>query len=128
MVLMRPIVSSGISPFAAGTARMAIAALSLNILPLLLTVSSVKQSDYSPPTPYLAFRSMLSGALGMGIGMTLFLTALSHGQIGIVATLAATGPILVLPQLWIITRKAPTTRAWLGGILAVIGSACLVWR
>ena len=40
----------------------------------------------------------LSGLVGMALGMTFLLHALAHGPAGLVSTLSATSPILILPQ------------------------------
>jgi drug/metabolite transporter (DMT)-like permease len=66
-----------------------------------------------------------SGFLGMALGMTLLLFALARGEAGIVTTLAATTPVIMLPLLWAKTRERPTVGSWVGALLAVIGSAIL---
>lgn len=64
----------------------------------------------------------LSGLVGMGIAMPLFLLALRYGDAGIVASLASTSPVLVLPILWLLTKQMPHLYAWLGAMLTMIGS------
>ena len=61
----------------------------------------------------------------MGVGMTLLLFALSGGEVGIVATLSATTPALVLPLLWWKTGDMPPPLAWLGAALVVAGSGMI---
>jgi drug/metabolite transporter (DMT)-like permease len=68
---------------------------------------------------------VLSGILAMGIGMTLLLFALSGGKTGIVATISATSPVLILPMLWLRTGERPAAGAWAGAALAVAGMALL---
>ena len=65
------------------------------------------------------------GFLGMALGMSLLLIALQHADAGIVATLSSTSPIMILFLIWLVTKKIPTTGAWIGTILAIIGSSLI---
>ncbi|MEM7464250.1 MAG: EamA family transporter, partial [Pseudomonadota bacterium] len=67
----------------------------------------------------------LSGFLAMALGMTLVLFALSGGDVGIVSTLSATSPALVLPLIWIHTGERPAAGAWLGALLVILGSGLI---
>ncbi|HYH23586.1 MAG TPA: DMT family transporter [Azospirillum sp.] len=69
-----------------------------------------------------------NGALGLGLGMTLLLVGLKFGNAGVVATLSATSPVLILPMLWALTRQAPGPGAWIGAALAVAGVGLIVNR
>ncbi|MFL2739083.1 MAG: EamA family transporter [bacterium] len=73
---------------------------------------------------------MLSGLLAMGIGMTLLLYGLAIGDAGVVSTLAATQPVLILPLLWLSTGKSPPLMAWFSAVLTLIGLALITfsWR
>jgi drug/metabolite transporter (DMT)-like permease len=64
----------------------------------------------------------VSGFLAMAVGMTLVLFALSGGEVGIVSTLSATTPALILPLVWLNTREAPAAGAWVGAALVVLGT------
>ena len=66
-------------------------------------------------------RSFISANLGLVIGMTLLVYALKGGDVGLVTTLSATSPILILPLLWIITGQRPNAYAWLGSFSVAIG-------
>ena len=46
--------------------------------------------------------------------MTLLLYALAGGKVGIVSTLSATSPVLILPLLWLRTGQRPAPGAWAG--------------
>lgn len=52
--------------------------------------------------------------------------ALSAGDAGITTILSSTTPVLLLPALWVLTRKPPTVGAWIGAVLSVIGTALLI--
>ncbi|MEL6921984.1 MAG: EamA family transporter, partial [Pseudomonadota bacterium] len=79
----------------------------------------------TPMTLALLWRVALSGFLAMGVGMTLILFALSGGEVGIVTTLSATTPVMVLPILWWRTKEMPAPGAWVGAALVVAGSALI---
>ena len=70
-------------------------------------------------------QSIVSGFLGMALGMSLLLIALQKADAGIVATLSSTSPIMILLLIWIITKKIPTYGAWIGTVLAIIGSGLI---
>ena len=105
--------------------RVGIAALALNAAALLPT-SATKLA--SPLTARLVAQVALSGLLAMGIGMTLLLFALEGGEVGIVSTLSATSPVLILPLLWAVTGNRPSGGAWAGAALTVIGSMMIFAR
>ena len=54
--------------------------------------------------------------------MSLLLFALSGGEVGIVTTLSATTPALLLPLIWIRTGERPAIAAWIGAALVIAGS------
>jgi EamA-like transporter family. len=61
----------------------------------------------------------------MALGMSLLLIALQQGDAGIVATLSSTSPIMILFILWLYTKKIPTLGAWIGTIIAIIGTGLI---
>ena len=123
VLIARPIMASGVDAVAASALRVGIAALALNFVFLL---RSPRVSYLAiPVTTKLMWQTGLSGILGMAVGMTLLLFALAHGTAGLVSTLSATSPILILPILWIATRERPAPGAWVGAFLAVLGVACI---
>jgi drug/metabolite transporter (DMT)-like permease len=64
----------------------------------------------------------------MGVGMSLILLALKHGNVGLVAILSSVTPVLVLPLLWLRLKRAPAPGAWLGAGFAVLGTALVLLR
>ncbi|MCP4024552.1 MAG: EamA family transporter [Desulfobacteraceae bacterium] len=50
---------------------------------------------------------------------------LSKGEAGIITTLAATTPVMMLPLIWLKTGERPALGSWLGAILTVVGSGIL---
>jgi uncharacterized membrane protein len=121
ILIARPVMASGVDALAAAGLRVGFAALAFNFVFLLR--SSRAGYRATPATAKLLWQTGLSGILGMAIGMTLLLYALAHGPAGLVSTLSATSPILILPILWVATKEKPAPRAWAGAFLAVLGIA-----
>jgi drug/metabolite transporter (DMT)-like permease len=122
VLIARPIMAAGVDAVAASALRVGTAALLLNLVFLL---SSRNGRQPVPLTGKLLGMTAMSGIVGMALGMTFVLFALAHGPAGLVSTLSATSPILILPVLWIATRERPAPGAWLGAFLAVLGVACI---
>ena len=76
-------------------------------------------------TPDIIFKTIISGFLGMALGMSLLLIALQNGDAGIVATLSSTSPIMILFLLWILTKKIPSWGSWIGTVIAIIGTGLI---
>ncbi len=121
-IVVRPVMETGVDPVAIAAIRVGIASLGLTIA----MYSGVKAArSQTTLTPKLGWQVALSGFTAMGIGMTLLLFALRGGHVGIVATLSATTPALVLPMLWWKTGDRPPMLAWLGAGLVVVGSGLI---
>jgi len=126
-LLIRPVMSGAMGdgmpdPIAVSAIRVGLAALLL-IGVSFLPIRAVKRK--APLGVSILARTALSGILAMGIGMTLFVFALSGGESGIVATLSATTPVIVLPVLWLATGSRPTLGAWVGAAITVIGTGMI---
>jgi drug/metabolite transporter (DMT)-like permease len=121
-IIARPVMAAGFDPYMASMLRVGMAACCLTLL-MSLPFEAVKTQgtlDWKVATLTVA-----SGVLAMGVGMTLLLFALSGGKTGIVATLSATTPVLILPILWFRTGERPAAGAWAGAGLAVAGMALI---
>ena len=73
-------------------------------------------------------QTLITAIIGLLLGMTLFLYALQGAETGIIATLSATSPVIILPLLWLRTGQRPTWLSWLGAALAVAGLALIFTR
>lgn len=121
-IIARPVMAAGIDPFAASMLRVGIAALCLTVL-IQMPIQAVKPKGAL--TLSIAVQTALTGILALAIGMTLLLFALSGGKVGIVSTLSATSPVIILPILWLRTGQRPAAGAWLGAALVVAGMALI---
>lgn len=124
-LLMRPVMAAGIDPFAASMLRVAIAAMALTAM-MRLPIPAIKQKNRL--TASVAAMTMLSGFLALAMGMTLLLFALSGGNVGIVSTLSATSPVIILPLIWLRTGQRPAAGAWAGALIVIIGMALIFAR
>lgn len=121
-LIARPAMEAGADPIAASAIRCGVAALALTLVSLL----PARMFRTASPLNRRVFAVVaLSGFLAMALGMTLLLFALSGGKVGIVATLSATTPALLLPLLWAKTKEAPALAAWLGAAFVVAGTGLL---
>jgi drug/metabolite transporter (DMT)-like permease len=119
-LLARPAMLAGVEPFTAMAIRSGLGSL---FFITLLAVPALRPD--APPVPRDIRRIGGSAASGVFLGMTLLMAALAVGDVGIVTTLSSTTPILILPMVWWVTRRAPAPVAWAGAALAVAGTALI---
>lgn len=117
-IIARPVMETGIDPFVASMLRVGIAAAFLTVM-IQLPIPALKPKN--PLNWKVAAMTALTGILALAIGMTLLLYALSGGKVGIVSTLSATSPVIILPLLWLRTGERPAAGAWAGAALVVAG-------
>lgn len=123
IVIARPVLAGGgVDAVSASALRVGTAALALTAL---LIFRSPTFRPERPMTLKLLGQVALSGLVGMALGMTFLLKALANGPAGLVSTLSATSPILILPVLWIATKERPAPGAWIGAVMAVVGVGCI---
>jgi len=121
-LLARPAMAAGTEPFAAMAVRSGVAAIfyvALSLVPLR-----------SIQLPYVFswrdFRMGIAASFfGTGLGMSLVMAALAHGNVGLVSTLSSMTPVVILPMVWIKSGTVPARGAWIGAALAVIGTALI---
>ena len=121
-ILARPAMQAGVDPVVASMLRVAVAAVGLNMMALLpLPLLRPRRAI----TAKIAMATACSGLLSMGLGMTLLLYGLSGGNVGVISTLSATTPVLILPMLWWATGQRPAWGAWVGAGSVILGMALL---
>ncbi len=123
-IIAKPVMQTDIDPVSASAIRMITAFIAHTLLLLL----GVKVSQPASKITLKVFLiTAVNGFLAMALGMTLILYALRTGNVGMVALLSSTTPIMLLPIMWIYTKQRPNRYAWLGAAIAVIGSGILVY-
>jgi len=122
LIIMKPILSKGADPIASAAIRTSISAF-------LLSLTYFSKNNFNKITNILTkdiiIKTTISGFLGMALGMSLLLIALKYGDAGIVATLSSTSPIMILFLLWFLTKKIPSLGAWLGTLIAILGTSLI---
>lgn len=121
-LIIRPIMLEGADAVAVSAVRIGVSALFLIALGFL-PVAQFKSLN-APSIRWLGMTA-LSGFVAMGVGMTLVVYALSGGEVGIISTLSATSPVLMLPLLWATTGNRPAAGAWAGAVMVVGGAAMI---
>ncbi|MCW7966308.1 DMT family transporter [Vibrio parahaemolyticus] len=118
-IIAKPVMQTSVDPIAASAIRM----ISAFVAHCLLLIVGVKVARSTQRITWRVFGiTALNGFLAMAVGMTLILYALREGNVGMVALLSSTTPIMLLPLLWVYTKRRPNRFAWLGAALAVIGA------
>lgn len=123
-LIARPIMANGIDPYLASLLRVGASGLAMGLLASLPTAPPRP----APPSRHVLLLTAGTAVIGLLIGMTLFLYALQGAKTGIIATLSATSPVIILPLLWLRTGQRPSTLSWLGAALAVCGLALIFTR
>lgn len=118
----RPAMAAGVEPFTAMAVRAGIAAV-IFLAATLLPIARLK--DRSPVTRQTQLLALGSAFFGTGLGMSLLMAALAHGNVGIVSTLSSMTPVVILPMVWARTGIAPPKAAWAGAAMAVCGTALI---
>lgn len=124
-LIAQPAMAAGVDPAAASMLRVSVAGLCLIVL-TALPIAPVRSKGAMTARVFL--QTAASGLVAMAFGMTLLLFALSGGEVGIVSTLSATTPVIILPLLWLTMREAPAPGAWAGAACVVAGVALILFR
>jgi drug/metabolite transporter (DMT)-like permease len=123
-LIARPYMAGGLDPYVGSLIRVGASGLAMGVVAAL---------PLAPPGPREVSGKVLAltaatALIGLLLGMTLFLYALQGSQTGIIATLSATSPVIILPLLWLRTGQRPSAVSWAGGLLAVVGLALIFTR
>ena len=122
LIMMKPILDSGADPIASAALR---STISCCLLAFTFFLKSDNFVSREPLNKIIILKSIISGFLGMALGMSLLLVALQKADAGIIATLSSTSPIMILFFIWIITKKIPSKGSWFGTILAILGTGLI---
>ena len=102
LIMMKPILTKGADPIASAAIRTTISAFLLSLTYMSKSNLLGINVNFSLT---IIIKIIISGFLGMALGMSLLLISLQKGDAGIVATLSSTSPIMILFLLWIFTKK-----------------------
>ncbi|WP_421291133.1 DMT family transporter [Aeromonas taiwanensis] len=123
-IIAKPVMMSGdvdavsASGIRMGSALLAHCALRVVRLPLAM--------PHNPINRQVLGMIGINGFLAMALGMTLILVALRQGDVGMVAILSSTTPVILLPLLWLHSGMRPSLPAWTGALLATLGTALVL--
>ena len=123
-LVMKPAMLAGTEPLAASAIRLLGAAFLISVVALWPSKIFKSQGKL---TPTLLGQTILPGFIGYGISSSLLLYAFANFDAGTAAVLGSLSPILVLPLLWFKEGVAPRKQAVLGAVMAVIGTAIIVY-
>ncbi|WP_133012343.1 DMT family transporter [Marinomonas flavescens] len=127
-LLSKPALLDGADPIAVSALRVSTAAIALILAYGLYYRHHLPVS--ATPFQNLTSKDFMGLAtiavVGMVIGMSVLVWGIGHADVGLVTTLSATVPVLILPGLWITTRQRPSGGAWLGASLVVMGAALII--
>jgi drug/metabolite transporter (DMT)-like permease len=115
---------SGQDPVFASMIRISVAFIFL-FISLFFPAFSGGFKSYLKLTKKLYSQILLSGMLGMGIGMSLLLWAVTVAPLGIVSILSATTPVMILPILWVWTKQRPALPSFIAAAILVSGTAMI---
>jgi drug/metabolite transporter (DMT)-like permease len=124
-LIAKPVMVSGVDPIAATAVRVNATCVAHFVL---LWSGFAAARAQNPATARILAQVGWIGFLGMGVGMSLVLLALQHGDVGMVAILSSVSPVLVLPLLWLRVNRAPAPGAWMGAGFTVLGTALVLMR
>ena len=123
-LIARPVMAAGLDPYLASLARVGASGLVM----AALAATPMAPALPRPVARVAVMQALVTAMIGLLLGMTLFLYALQGAETGIIATLSATSPVIILPLLWLRTGQRPTGLSWLGAALAVAGLALIFTR
>ena len=122
-LIARPVMAAGLDPYLASLARVGASGAAMAVLAATPLAPARRTA-----TRLSIVQALVTAVIGLLLGMTLFLYALQGAETGIIATLSATSPVIILPLLWLRTGQRPTGMSWLGAALAVAGLALIFTR
>jgi drug/metabolite transporter (DMT)-like permease len=122
-LMLKPLMSTGVDPVAASAVRTTAAFVAhLALLWGGLRMAKVQE----PLSAQVLISTWASAAVAMALGMTFILAALRTGQANLVGIMSSISPILLLPLLWLIYRRRPALGAWVGSVMAIVGTAMIL--
>lgn len=123
-LIARPVMAAGLDPYLASLFRVGASGLAMG----LMAATPLAPAPPRAISRHALILTAVTAIIGLLIGMTLFLYALQGSKTGIIATLSATSPVIILPLLWLRTGQRPSALSWAGAALAVAGLGLIFTR
>jgi drug/metabolite transporter (DMT)-like permease len=122
-LMLKPLMATGLDAITASAVRTSASF----VVHALLWAMGLKLAQHKQPlNAKVLWNTFWSAAVAMALGMTLILAALREGQANLVGVFSSVTPVLLLPLLWLVYRRRPALGAWLGAIMAVVGTAMIL--
>ncbi|MFZ1471134.1 MAG: DMT family transporter, partial [Paracoccaceae bacterium] len=123
-LIARPVMAGGLDPWLASLIRVGASGLMMG----MLAATPMAPARPRQVSGLVVGLTAATAVIGLLLGMTLFLFALQGSKTGIIATLSATSPVIILPLMWLRTGQRPTEMSWAGAAMAVAGLALIFTR
>jgi drug/metabolite transporter (DMT)-like permease len=123
LIALKPALLAGTDPLAASALRTGGGALVMTIVGLW--PAAVLQPT-TKPTGRIVLAAMLPGFLGYVVAVSLLLYAVRIHEAGIAVALGSIAPVVMLPMIWLTTKRPPAPQAWLGACLVILGTGLIV--
>ena len=121
LIMMKPILIYGADPIASASLRTLISFVFLAFTFLNYKIFNTKTNLTVKIVGQIYFKWFSR----YGSRNESFINCFQKADAGIVATLSSTSPIMILLSNLVITKKIPTIGAWIGTVLAIIGSGLI---
>ena len=121
-LIARPVMETGTDPASVSALRVTVSVI---CFAMAYAIAPGTMRARNPLTLNVGLLVAFSGFIAMALGMTFVLFALAGGEVGIIATLSATSPAIILPMIWLRTGERPALGAWIGAALVIAGSALI---
>ncbi|MFT3818744.1 MAG: DMT family transporter [Rubrivivax sp.] len=123
LVALKPALVAGTDPVAATALRTAGASLIISVVALWPAPAF---EPLTKRTAAVVLRAIVPGFIGYIVAVSLQLYALRKFDTGAAAILGSMAPVFLLPILWLTRGEPSPWSAWVGAILAVLGSSIVL--
>jgi drug/metabolite transporter (DMT)-like permease len=117
VVFVRPVMAAGVDPVAVTLARAAVGTI---VFWATFPFDPSRQGKPIFPRGRILALTALNGLFGLGVGAAMLMAALEFGTVATVTILSSTTPVMILPFIWMRTRRMPPPAAWIGAVFVVI--------
>jgi drug/metabolite transporter (DMT)-like permease len=123
LIALKPALLAGTEPLAASALRTTGGAFAMALIALWPLAAFQPATQ---PTGRLVLWAILPGFLGYVVAVSLLLYAIRSYETGVAAALGSVSPIIMLPMIWVGTKRRPPLPAWIGAVLVVLGTGLIL--